>query len=422
MIKTGLFNFLKRRTDEMKRNIMYAKMMNGQVPIFSQFGNNIYASDVVQQAISCIVQEISKLNPMHVKIMNGVDSVPQESDVQNVLDAPNEIMSTSDFLEKITWNLFFNYNSFILPTWNGNKLTGLYPLQPANVDFFEDLSDRLFVKFSFNNGYVSDLIKYEDVIHIRKNFSVNDYMGGNTQGQPDNGALLKTLELNNILLQGVAKALKSSFSVNGIVKYNTLVDDGGTERALKDLEDKLKNSENGFLGLDLKAEFIPFERQIQLVDSDTLKFIDEKILRHFGVPLAILTGDYTKEQYESFYQKTLEPIIIKMGQAFTKGIFTTRANLGYGNKIVFYEKELIFMTVTQKLELARILGDRGGIYENELRVMFGMKPLPELDGKRKQSLNYVDVDIANDYQMGNIQTSNDTATDTGVGGTNDEQN
>ena len=222
---------------------MYAKMMNGQVPIFSQFGNNIYASDVVQQAISCIVQEISKLNPMHVKIMNGVDSVPQESDVQNVLDAPNEIMSTSDLLEKITWNLFFNYNSFILPTWNGNKLTGLYPLQPSNVDFFEDLSGRLFVKFSFNNGYVSDLIKCEDVIHIRKNFSVNDYMGGNTQGQPDNGALLKTLELNNILLQGVAKALKSSFSVNGIVKYNTLVDDGGTERALKDLEDKLKNSE-----------------------------------------------------------------------------------------------------------------------------------------------------------------------------------
>lgn len=396
----GLFDYLRQRIDEKKQKVQFARMMNGQTPIFSQFGNNIYASDVVQQAISCIVQEISKLNPTHVKLIDGVDSIPQDSDIQNVLDAPNEVMSTSDMLEKITWNLFLNYNSFILPTWNGGRLTGLYPLQPANVDFFEDASGKLLVKFHFNNGYDSGMIKYSDVIHIRKNFSVNDYMGGNSQGQPDNGALLKTLELNDVLLQGVAKALKSSFAVNGIVKYNTLIDDGETEAALRTLEAKLKNSENGFLPLDLKTEFIPFQKQIEMVDADTLKFIDEKILRQFGVPLCILTGDYTKEQYEAFYQKTLEPIIIKLGQCFTKGIFSTRANLGYGNKIVFYEKELIFMTMTQKLELARILGDRGAIYENEIRVMFGLQPLPELNGKRKQSLNYVDVEIANDYQLG----------------------
>ena len=396
----GLFDYLRQRIDEKKQKVQFARMMNGQTPIFSQFGNNIYASDVVQQAVSCIVQEISKLNPTHVKLIDGVDSIPQDSDIQNVLDAPNEIMSTSDMLEKITWNLFLNYNSFILPTWNGGRLTGLYPLQPANVDFFEDVSGKLLVKFHFNNGYDSGMIKYSDVIHIRKNFSVNDYMGGNSQGQPDNGALLKTLELNDVLLQGVAKALKSSFAVNGIVKYNTLIDDGETEAALRTLEAKLKNSENGFLPLDLKTEFIPFQKQIEMVDADTLKFIDEKILRQFGVPLCILTGDYTKEQYEAFYQKTLEPIIIKLGQCFTKGIFSTRANLGYGNKIVFYEKELIFMTMTQKLELARILGDRGAIYENEIRVMFGLQPLPELNGKRKQSLNYVDVEIANDYQLG----------------------
>nr|DAI34621.1 MAG TPA: portal protein [Caudoviricetes sp.] len=396
----GLFDYLRQRIDEKKQKVQFARMMNGQTPIFSQFGNNIYASDVVQQAVSCIVQEISKLNPTHVKLIDGVDSIPQDSDVQNILDAPNEVMSTSDMLEKITWNLFLNYNSFILPTWNGGRLTGLYPLQPTNVDFFEDPSGKLLVKFHFNNGYDSGMIKYSDVIHIRKNFSVNDYMGGNSQGQPDNGALLKTLELNDVLLQGVGKALKSSFAVNGIVKYNTLVDDGETEAALRTLESKLKNSENGFLPLDLKTEFIPFQKQIEMVDADTLKFIDEKILRQFGVPLCILTGDYTKEQYEAFYQKTLEPIIIKLGQCFTKGIFSTRANLGYGNKIVFYEKELIFMTMTQKLELARILGDRGAIYENEIRVMFGLQPLPELNGKRKQSLNYVDVEIANDYQLG----------------------
>ena len=57
---------------------------------------------------------------------------------------------------------------------------------------------------------------------------------------------------------------------------------------------KLKNSESGFLPLDLKSEFIPLDREVKLVDEATLKFVDEKILRHFGVPLPILTGDYKR--------------------------------------------------------------------------------------------------------------------------------
>ena len=151
--------------------------------------------------------------------------------------------------------------------------------------------------------------------------------------------------------------------------------------------------------MDIKGEYVPIKRDIKLVDDDTLKFIDSKILRQFGVPLPILTGDYTKDQYEAFYQKTLEPLIISISQAFTKSLFGNQKN--YGNKIAFYSKELMFMSVSQKLEMVRVLGDSGSLYENEKRVAFGLRPLPELAGVRKQSLNYVDVEIANQYQLQN---------------------
>jgi HK97 family phage portal protein len=239
------------------------------------------------------------------------------------------------------------------------------------------------------------------VIHIKYNYSINEYMGGNEMGQPDNRALLKTLQLNETLLQGVAKAMNASYAVNGVVKYNTILDNGKTEKALKELENKLKNSESGFLPLDLKAEFTPFPRDIQLVDEATLKFVDEKILRNWGIPLAILTGDYTKEQYEAFYQKTLEPLITAISQAFTKKVFTSREK-AFGNVIKFYPKDLIFMTTTQKLELVNLLSPTGAIFENEKRTMFGLMPLPELEGKRYMSLNWVDADMANQYQMGKI--------------------
>lgn len=380
----------------------YAEVWNGYAPIFSQFGQDIYASDVVQQAISCIVQEVIKLVPTHVREV-GSDIVPVNSHLQTVLNNPNPIMTTSDFLEKVTWLLFLNYNAFIIPTYfekpDGTRVyDGLYPILPNQVEFIEDAGGKLFVKFRFNNGQ-EFTVKYSDIIHIKHRYSVNQYMGGNENGQPDNEALLKTLDINHQLLQGVANAMKSSFAINGVVKYNTMLDDGATEAALKELESKLRKSESGFLPLDLKAEYIPIKKDIQLVDDKTLKFLDEKILRHYGVSLPILTGDYTKEQYEAFFQKAIEWIIVKYTQAFSKPLFTD-GEIARKNKVMFYAKDLIFMSVEQKIQMLDKLAPTGALYENEKRVMFGMRPLAELAGKRYMSLNWIDAAKANEYQTG----------------------
>lgn len=406
---------------KLTKNTKYAQMLNGYTPIFHQFGDDIFASDVVQQAISCIVTEMKKLNPQHVREI-GSDSVPVNSDRQRVLNKPNPIMTKSDFLEKATWMLMLHYNAFIIPVydvWYDDKgreqrnYRALYPVQPATVEFIEDAAGKLFIKMRFANTYETTL-PYDDVIHLKYRFSVNEFMGGDATGRPDHSALLKTLQVNEDLMTGVSAAMKSSFAINGVVKYNTMLDNGSTVAALKELEEKLLSSKSGFLPLDLKAEFIPLKKEVKLVDPDTLKFLDEKILRHFGVPLAILIGDYTPAQYEAFYQKTLEPIIISFSDEFTRVLFSDRER-SFGNKIQFYPKDLIFMSMEQKLKMVRLLGDSGSLYENEKRVAFGLRPLPELEGKRMQSLNYVDVNIADKYQMGK------SGEDKNKGGAEDEK-
>ena len=395
------------------KNARFAPTMDGFMPIYTQFGSNIYASDVVKQALKCIVDEIKKLNPAHVRYTND-DPLPVKSTVQDVLDEPNPLMSTNEFLEKICYLLLLNYNVFIIPTyytWTDEK-TGaerryyesLYPIQPTQVDFIEDASGRLYVKFWFWNGEQTTIL-YDNVIHIRYNYSVNQYMGGNVLGQPDHEALLKTLQLNEQLLHGVAKAMNASYAVNGVVKYNTLIDDGTVEKNLQELERKLQNSESGFLPLDLKAEFTPFERKSEIVDDKTLKFIDEKILRYFGVPLAILSGDFSKEQYEAFYNRTLLPLIKAISQAFTKKLFTKREK-AFGNRIELYPADLIFMTMTQKIEMVNLLSPTGAMYENEKRTIFGLRPLPQLAGKRYMSLNWVEADKAAQYQLGDNSNVN----------------
>lgn len=401
----GLFDKLFKRVPKDRR---LAPALDGFSPIYPQFGTNIYASDVVQQALKCIVDEMKKLNPTHIRMVDN-DPVPVKGNVQDVLRNPNPLMTTNEFIEKTCWLLLMNYNVFIIPvyrTWIDEK-TGaerryydaLYPIKPTQADFIEDGAGRLFVHFFFMNGY-DTTIAYDDLIHIRYNYSVNEYMGGNEVGQPDHSALLDTLHLNDTLLKGVAKAMKASYAVNGVVKYNTLMDDGKTIEALRELERKLQSNESGFLPLDLKADFTALPHTSAIVDENTLKFIDGKILRHFGVPLPILTGDYTKEKYEAFYQKTLEPLIIAFSQAFTKKMFTAREQ-AFGNRIEFYPKELIFMTVSQTLEMIKELSPTGALFENEKRVALGLRPLPELEGKRYMSLNWVNADKAEQYQLGN---------------------
>lgn len=390
-----------------------AMTLNGWFPDYVQWGTDAYNSVVVQQALKCIVDEMKKLNPVHVRMLNG-DPVPaKESDRQRMLNNPNQIMTTSELIEKTMWLLLLNYNAFLIPVYrqykgaNGELVRTyeqLYPIQPTEVQFIEDASGRLFVEFWFLNGYKTT-VAYEDVIHLKYNYSVNQFMGGDENGQPNHKALDQTVALSEDLLKGVAKAMKASYAVNGVVHYNSLMDEGKTEKALLDLERKLKNNESGFLPLDLKASFTPLEHKSQIVDPSVLKFVDEMLLRNFGVPLCILTGDYTLEQYQAFFQKTLEPLIKSVSEAFTKKLFSDREK-SFGNRIKFLPRDLIFMSTDQKIKLVELLSPTGAMYENEKRVIFGLQPLPELEGQRFMSLNWINANNAAQYQVGQDPNEN----------------
>lgn len=408
VIITGIFDKLFHKKPKQTN---FAPTLSGWAPTFGQFGDDVYMSDVVQQAVGCIVKEMKKLNPTHIRY-RGDDPVPvRKGSIADVLRQPNPLMTTADFLEKVCWLAELNYNAFIIPvysTWAGTDANGekverrlyeaLYPVKPTQVNFIEDATGRLFVNFWFMNGYQTT-IPYEEVIHIRYNYSVNDYMGGGYNGQPDHEALLKTLELNKKLLDGVARAMDASYAINGLVKYGTIIGEEATKKAIEEFNRMLQNNASGFIPVDLKSEVVPFQRNTKIVEPETLKFIDEKILRNFGVPLAILSGDYTKEQYEAFYQSALEHRIIAFSQAFTKALFTKRER-AFGNAIEFYPKELIFLSVTQTLEMIKELSPTGALFENEKRVALGLRPLEELEGKRYMSLNWVEADKAAQYQLG----------------------
>jgi HK97 family phage portal protein len=383
--------------------------MSGYVPTFGQFGDNIYASDIVQTAIDVIATEISKLQPKHIRSTDNKQVTPKSSINRLFKFAPNDLMTTRDFLEKVIWTLFMNYNSFIYPAFDVEKdgkgnvvrtYRGFYPLNPVQVDFLQDETGTLFVKLYFATGDDFTL-RYSDVIHLRKKFSVNEIMGGGVNGQPDNEALLKILQINDTVIQGLDKGIRTSMSVRGVVKIATMLDDKA-QRAERDRFEKiLESGKSGIMPLDMKGEFIPIKIDPKMLDKDTMEFLDSKIQRWFGVSLPILSGDYTDEQYQAFYEKTLEPIVISLGQAFSKCLFTPR-ELDVGNEIVFYHRNMMYLSTTAKLNIIKTAGEQGLLTDDMKLAILGYPPLEDGSGSRRtMSLNYIDVTLANAYQMGN---------------------
>lgn len=383
------------------RQLQYAKMMNGFSPVFSQFGQDIYASDVVQMAIDCIATEISKLRPKHIRTDNsGMQTIPKSSLNRLFKFSPNELMTTRDFLEKVIWLLYMNYNAFIYPIYDREQgeYSAFYPLNPTTVTFLQDATGKLFVEMRFASGD-SFTLAYSDVIHLRKKFSVNDIMGGGLNGQPDNAALLKVLKINDTVLQGLEKAVKTSLSVRGILKINTMLDDEKQQKERERLEAAIESGNSGIVAQDLKGDYVPINPDPKLIDADTMAFLQDKILNWYGVPLKILAGTFNDDEYQAFYEKTLEPIVIGMGQAFTKSIFTSR-EIDVGNEIVFYHRDMMYLSTKSKLELLKTAGEQGLLTDDQKLHILGYPPLPDGAGARRTiSLNYVSTEIADEYQM-----------------------
>lgn len=378
----GLFDLFKKKTTEQKQGYHSAPTMSGAAPFYSAFGDSLYASDIVIQSIRCKANEFKKLDPRHIRTTNGTQVTITDSSIARVLRRPNEYMTTADFLEKCAILLELNKNVFIYPQYYRNQagekvFEKLYPLKPATIEYLIDNGGRYFIHMTFASGYETT-IPASDVIHWRKDF-YDDYFGGNT-GFDDTRGQLKAVKEYDRLCQSISKAVACSCQINGVMKYNTYMDDEKTEAERAAFEAKLAENKSGILFTDMKTEYVHLPRDVKLVDAETLQFFYDVILRANGTSLAILNGDYTKAQKEAYYEHALEADIKSLGQAFSRCMFSEREE-AFGNEIAFYPNSIVFMSMENKIAALQAGLPAGLFMKDEAREMLGYPPLPNGQGQ-----------------------------------------
>ena len=87
----------------------------------------------------------------------------------------------------------------------------------------------------------------------------------------------------------------------------------------------------------------------------------------------IVQSRYSEDEWNSYYEAEVEPIVIDLNNEFTRKLFT-RKERGFGNKIMFSAINLATASMSTKLGLVAMV-DRGALSPNEWRQVLGLAPV-----------------------------------------------
>ena len=383
----------------------YLQLMSGYNAVYTDVGDNIYDSNIARECINTIATHAAKMLPKHIQRKDGITK-QYKGDINYLLSVqPNPIMTTFDFLYKVTSILYSANNVFIfINRDNKGMITGFYPLHPDNCALYEN-NGQIYIQFQFNDGnYYYTL--YDEVIHLRRFFNNHDIYGEN------NNVLSGAIETANTATEGIRNAIKTSTSLKGIIKYNNamLKDKDIKKNRDQFVEDFVKNmgDGSGIAGLDAKADFKELNLKPLTLDKDQLNFVNYNIFDYFSISENIVRSKFDDIEWNAFYESVIEPLAIQMSNAFTIKIFG-KESIKAGHQIIFDVNRIKYAKTDTKINLLKETAILGLYTIDEAREILDLPAIGGEEGKKRlQTLNVINQDIADQYQGGKKNGKEDT--------------
>ena len=353
------------------------------VELMQQVGNNyiswngtIYDSDIVRSCIRPKVKATGKLVAKHLRDVVDAEGhhelkVNPSNAIRFILDEPNPLMTGQMLQEKLATQLCLNSNAFALIIRDdyGSPME-IYPIIARTVDAVYDSAGKLRLKFTMNNNKVYEF-PYEDIIHLRQDFNENDIFG-----TPIAPVLVPLLDVVTTTDQGVINAIKNSSIIRWLLKFTNSMRKEDLKSQAKDFADNfLATSEGmGVAAVDAKADAQQINPTDYVPNAAQMDRTTKRIFDLFNTNDAIVSSKYTEEEYNSYFDAEVEPVLIQLGGEYTRKLFTRRERV-FGNKIVFEASAWDSASISTKLNLQAMV-DRGALTPNEWRATLNLAPVP----------------------------------------------
>ena len=386
--------FNVKSNQEASNKYTNAQLINSYTNFITNYNAEIYNDLAVRSCVDTIARHVAKLKPVHI-IQDDNGRNTQKSAINNLLaNRPNIYMSTSDFLYKIASQLLYYGNAFVyIQKDEKQNINGFYPIDFTSCEL-KEYDNNLYLKFNFNNAK-NIVIPYTDIIHIRRNYSTHDLLG-----QDAYKPLLETLTNLSKSRQSISNKVENGGKISGILKLSGMVSQSEWKTKAELFADWFKSSTSksgGVATIDSTADFIPVSTKAESAEEAQLKYLQSEVYSYFGINEAIVNGSYNETEWQAFYESIIEGIKIQLSQEFTAKVFTEKEK-EYGNIIDFNSNRLTYASTTNKVNMVKELGALGLLTNNEARELFDLPPVEDGD-KRLVSLNYINADKADEYQL-----------------------
>lgn len=348
----------------------FFKTLTAYRPAFTNWNGAIYESLVVRSAIDARARHISKLKPQ----FNGTANQPLQSKMKL---APNQWQTWSQFLYRTSTILDVTNNCFIVPVMDDRMVTtGYYTVLPQRCELI-DYKGEPWLRYKFSNGQVG-AVEFSKCATLTKHQYQRDFFGDS------NAALDETMKLIHIQNQGIEEGVKNAATFRFMATLNNFAsdDDLAKERSRFTRENLSSESEAG--GFLLFPNTYKDVKQIDVkpwtVDAEQMKAIYSNVANYFGVSEEVMQNKAKSEELEAFFDGAIEPFAIQFSESMTKAMFSQRER-EMGTTFSVNANRLQYMSVQQKVQMAKELGDRGAILIDEIRELFNYEPLPDGAGQ-----------------------------------------
>ena len=211
-------------------------------------------------------------------------------------------------------------NLFIVPVNNEyGEIAGYFPALPSTCELVQHGAIP-YLKYKFIGGQTRS-VRLERCGIVTKHQLKDDIFG-----EP-NTALGPTMELTNIVNQGIAEGVKNASTYRFMAQLNTKTFDEDLRKARKRFdENNFQDGDGGGLLLfgsqmtnikELSSRNIP-------VDPEQMKIIRENVCNYFGVGEKVIRNEATGDELDAFFNGSIEPFAIKLSDAMTNMTFSER--------------------------------------------------------------------------------------------------
>lgn len=389
----GLFNFRKKRSkqsEDSKELVLQLGSYGGLVPTYTATGWDFEKSEAGMSCLQTNAQFCSKVELASVRILSDGECIGDYPALDRLLQfSPNPLNTAAVFWERTAYFYFKYNNAFIYIERDPfRNIIALWSIDPSMVKFEKVVTGEIILQFTLNGKLLEVL--YSDIIHIARHVT-KDVMFGDSKA---NTPISRVIDLINLNYTGIERAILTSQTVRFIGKVNTKMNSTELKRrAKKFTEDYLHIKSEDPVGIaytDSIVDLVPVNSSPQKTANyaETNQW-NQAVYKFFGCPEKVIAGEATEDEMGSYYERTIEPFFMRAAQEMTRKLFTDR-EFEVGNRIVYNDKKILYMSMKTRLEIFRTAREVGCFTLGTLGDLIGL-PVPK--GKRNTvvtSQNYND--------------------------------